>query len=62
MEKKKSARELKKELFMYHDLIYGQNACYGTKDLIRYHNLRIELEKRGYEIEEETSLLIGKKR
>ena len=45
--------KLKAEAKSYHDLCYGENACYGTKDLIHLDNVLDELANRGIEPREE---------
>lgn len=42
--------KLKREAREYHDLIYGENACYGSHDIQIYEGILSELDNRGVTI------------
>jgi len=52
-------KDLKELVLSCHDSIYGAG-CYSVKDIIRLDNGVAELERRGYEVEEEKTLTIYK--
>ena len=45
-----TTKKLKSEAKAYHQLIYGNICCYGTKDLMHYDGILNELSKRGVEL------------
>jgi len=48
---KRTIKQLKKEYAELYDIIYGQNACYGSHDILRLRAVEKELEERGVEIQ-----------
>jgi len=49
--KKMTKKELKDMYCEYYDLINGKFPCYGTKDMITFDNIAVELERRGITID-----------
>ena len=45
-----TAKKLKDYAIEYHDMIYGQNPCYGSHDIQILDGVLAELDKRGIEI------------
>lgn len=45
-----TTKKLKREAVVLNDLIHGQNACYGTKDIIVFDLVVNELSKRGCDV------------
>lgn len=50
-----SVKKLKSEALAYHQSIY-EIGCYGTKDMLNYDSILVELDKRGYEIGESITI------
>lgn len=42
-----TSQKLKNEATTLYDLIYGKNSCYGTKDMYKYSDICVELQRRG---------------
>lgn len=41
---------LKKQAEMYHNILYGANACYGSGDILIFERIINELDRRGVSI------------
>jgi len=44
-----TTKKLKTQAVSYYDLIYGENGCYGIKDIITLDLIMDELDRRGVE-------------
>ena len=51
----KRDEELQREVLALHDLIHNAE-CFGTKDLMVYEGAIAELERRGYELQEVSTI------